>query len=358
MIHTTVMEEIMERFHHSIHLSIGLTCHTSGLSLPFVGQWSTERYRLDYYKQAVQWAELGCMDAVLLDGALLPSHLQETKGVDPVTLAAALTPTSKHIGLIPTLATAHYEPYFIARGLASLDHISKGRSGWLLHTPSLQAEVERSGELLSVTRKLWDSWKDGAVIIDKEAGIYARPELVQPINHHGTYFQVKGPLNVNRPLQGHPVIACGIAREEEFDTAIKHADWIVLHAADASMRQAHYTKLKQLAAANGRDPNQLRISQLIHIEEINNKASTHSMSNVFDGPFIGNMDNLLHAMIHAIDTKQADGFHFVFDHLHQHLPSLIEQLIPELQQRGLFRQSYSGRTLRQHLGLQRPAAIL
>jgi hypothetical protein len=36
---------------------------------------------------------------------------------------------------------------------------------------------------------------------------------------------------------------------------------------------------------------------------------------------------------------------------------VVRMVIPELQHRGLFRDSYSGSTLRDHLGLQRPVSV-
>jgi inactivated superfamily I helicase len=38
------------------------------------------------------------------------------------------------------------------------------------------------------------------------------------------------------------------------------------------------------------------------------------------------------------------------------LNDFVELVIPELQRRGLFRTEYTGRTLREHLGLPRPAS--
>jgi hypothetical protein len=38
------------------------------------------------------------------------------------------------------------------------------------------------------------------------------------------------------------------------------------------------------------------------------------------------------------------------------LDDFVELVVPELQRRGLFRTEYSGTTLRDHLGLPRPAS--
>jgi FMN-dependent oxidoreductase (nitrilotriacetate monooxygenase family) len=51
----------------------------------------------------------------------------------------------------------------------------------------------------------------------------------------------------------------------------------------------------------------------------------------------------------------ADGFNVLVPHLPGGLEDVANKVIPELQRRGLFRQDYSGTTLREHLGLKRPA---
>ena len=38
------------------------------------------------------------------------------------------------------------------------------------------------------------------------------------------------------------------------------------------------------------------------------------------------------------------------------LDDFVELVLPELRRRGLFRTEYEGRTLREHLGLKRPAS--
>jgi hypothetical protein len=50
----------------------------------------------------------------------------------------------------------------------------------------------------------------------------------------------------------------------------------------------------------------------------------------------------------------SDGFNVMFSHLPGGLDDVVDKLVPELQRRGLFRNEYEGRTLREHLGLPRP----
>lgn len=55
------------------------------------------------------------------------------------------------------------------------------------------------------------------------------------------------------------------------------------------------------------------------------------------------------------EQRAADGFNILVPHLPAGLENVARLLVPELQRRGLFRTAYSGRTLREHLGLRRPA---
>ncbi len=52
--------------------------------------------------------------------------------------------------------------------------------------------------------------------------------------------------------------------------------------------------------------------------------------------------------------EAADGFNFIPAYLPGSLDDFVNLVIPELQRRGLFRKEYTGRTLREHLGLPRP----
>ncbi len=106
--------------------------------------------------------------------------------------------------MIATAATNQHEPYNLARRFASLDTISKGRTGWNLVASS--ESFERDAEYVEVVSGLWDSWEDDAFVYDKAAGRFFVPEKMHVLNHKGEHFTVRGPLNVNRSPQGKPVI--------------------------------------------------------------------------------------------------------------------------------------------------------
>jgi alkanesulfonate monooxygenase len=57
-----------------------------------------------------------------------------------------------------------------------------------------------------------------------------------------------------------------------------------------------------------------------------------------------------------LETGASDGFNIMFHTVPQGVEEFVDQVIPELTRRGIFRETYTGTTLRDHLGLQRPAS--
>ena len=56
------------------------------------------------------------------------------------------------------------------------------------------------------------------------------------------------------------------------------------------------------------------------------------------------------------ENGACDGFNVMPPVLPQSLNEFVDLVVPELQKRGLFRTAYEGRTLRENLGLERPAS--
>ena len=71
--------------------------------------------------------------------------------------------------------------------------------------------------------------------------------------------------------------------------------------------------------------------------------------------FVGTPEQLADHVIAAQDAGAVDGFTIMGSTLPYELRAFAEQVVPILQARGRFRTEYSGRTLRDHLGLDRPA---
>jgi len=77
-----------------------------------------------------------------------------------------------------------------------------------------QVRYGRAQESIEVCKGLWDSWDDDAFIRDTQSGLYFKPESMHTLNHKGTTYNVRGPLNVPRPPQGYPVIVQAGASDE------------------------------------------------------------------------------------------------------------------------------------------------
>ncbi|QVX17635.1 LLM class flavin-dependent oxidoreductase [Pseudomonas congelans] len=70
---------------------------------------------------------------------------------------------------------------------------------------------------------------------------------------------------------------------------------------------------------------------------------------------IGTPEQIADELQRWFEQGAADGFNVLVPHLPGGLEDVAQLLVPELQRRGLFRTEYEGTTLRDNLGLQRPA---
>lgn len=189
---------------------------------------------LDYYRNIASVLERGKFDFLFFADRLgvadrfggdldlgIRHGDQDATRMDPVPLLGALSAVTHSIGLGATRSTTYDMPYHIAREFRTLDHLSAGRAGWNVVTSMNDGEAmnfgidthlghderyDRADEFMEVAFKLWDSWKPDALVLDKKRGVYADPSKVQYINHVGTYFKSRGPLNIPASSQGRPVI--------------------------------------------------------------------------------------------------------------------------------------------------------
>lgn len=71
--------------------------------------------------------------------------------------------------------------------------------------------------------------------------------------------------------------------------------------------------------------------------------------------FVGTAATIADQMQHWLEERASDGFNVMFSHAPGGVEAFCDKVVPELQRRGLFRSAYTGTTLRDHLGLRRPA---
>lgn len=70
---------------------------------------------------------------------------------------------------------------------------------------------------------------------------------------------------------------------------------------------------------------------------------------------IGSAEQVADKLEEWFVNKACDGFNVKFPHFPGAVDDFVDLVIPELQKRGLFRTEYTGQTLRENLGLKRPA---
>ncbi|WP_410631034.1 LLM class flavin-dependent oxidoreductase [Amycolatopsis sp. cmx-4-83] len=271
------------------HLALSALVHGSGGHI--AGWRHPEAYaagQLDFafHAELARLLERGRFDAFFVaDVVAIWGHQLDSlsrtgraEHFEPLTLLSALSTVTSHIGLVGTATTTYHEPYHIARKFASLDHLSHGRAGWNIVTSVVPLEAanfgraehldhtlryRRADEFVDVVRQLWDSFSDKAVVRDVAGARYYDPDQLRPPEHHGEHFRVRGPLNISRPPQGHPVLFQAGSSETGQDFAARHGEVLFTAQPDLAAAQAFSTGIKARVTAAGRDPGQVRVWPLL-----------------------------------------------------------------------------------------------
>lgn len=409
---------------------------------------SPEFLRASHYIRIAKILEAARFDLVFIPDALsVPRSLggafapaiewgSGSPRLDPIPVLTLMAGATEHLGIAATISTGYQEPYNLARSLATLDHMTDGRTGWNVVTSFQDAEAQNFGqdklpkrneryaraeEFLEATTRLWDSWADDTIIGDKQTGVFGKPASVEAIDYVGEYIKVQGPLSVPRSPQGYPVIIQAGASEVGRDFAARWADVIFCSHESLESGIDFYADIKRRAFEHGRDPDQLKIlpaatsvvgldmadaqakherfadlvnpiaglSRLAYhvnvdltkydldgplptLEEVGveghyrevvefaerEKLSIRQIGRWYgartEGSMIGSAADIADNMERWMDHGAADGFMIQATHVPGAFIDFAEQVVPELQRRGLFRTEYEGATMRDNLGLKRP----
>ncbi|HET6509001.1 MAG TPA: NtaA/DmoA family FMN-dependent monooxygenase [Baekduia sp.] len=225
-----------------------------------------ERAKLHMYFIADRVAIVGGEDMTI--ASTMPEHLT----LEPSTMISALSQHTEQIGLLITSATTYDHPYHVARRLATADHLSGGRLAWNVvaggavdDAPNFGLEpvphdtrYERAEEFVDAVRGLWDSFDDDAFVLDREGNRFYDPDKVHVLGLRGEFVSSRGPLNVARPPQGHPVIAQAGASGPGKALAARVGDVVFGMPLTIAAAREFRTTLKEMAAGNGRDPEQVK----------------------------------------------------------------------------------------------------
>ena len=267
------MGAVMRQMHLGVFV-LGTGNHSAGWR--YEGA-ATSNNELAVIEEIGRIAERGRFDLLFISDGLVmdpgdhPSFLCR---FEPTTLISVLSASTRHIGLGATVSTSFNEPYNVARIFASIDHISQGRAAWNVVTSAQvraalnfsrdthmehELRYEVAQEFVDVVKGLWDCWDDGAIVADKTTGQYIDPAKVRPLDHKGRFFQVKGPINMARCPQGHPVIIQAGGSPSGLELAARTADVVFSVVQELGAAKAAYADLKGRMAKYGRGPDQLAV---------------------------------------------------------------------------------------------------
>lgn len=435
------------------HMSLVAFMQAGNTSV-YAGSWrhpATEHRFLDasYYADLGRLLERGCFDLMFFDDRLAMPGIYGGSvaeavryGARPVKLdlsvvLGVVAGATSRIGLGATYSTTYYAPYHVARTFSTLDHLSGGRAAWNVVTSVNDSEAQnfgakhhmtpaerydRADEFLEAVTGLWGTWDADAMVLDREAGIFADPEKVRELNYHGTHFDVRGPLTVPQSPQGQPVIMQAGSSGRGRDFASRWAELIFTGDPGIEVARKHYADQKKRLAEIGRNPAEIRIcpmayavvgesdahaaereqvflNDLVHplasltllSELMNYDFSVHDLDDIvtdelvnattgirglvenirahvggtmrirdlanhratlLQGPrFVGTARHVADQMEEWFTTEACDGFVLAATHLPGAFEDVVRMVVPELQRRDLFRKTYTGSTLRDHLGL-------
>jgi FMN-dependent oxidoreductase (nitrilotriacetate monooxygenase family) len=182
---------------------------------------------------------------------------------------AMMSRVTSHLGFGLTYASTFMHPFYTARLLNSLDHVTNGRIAFNVITSQRRADYanygydelldhneryERLEEFIDVCRALWKSVDADAFVWDRTAGMVADPRKVRAINHVGKFFKVKGPLSVVPSPQGQPVIIQAGGSPRGTRAAAHVADHVFGLTKSIPLMVKQRSDLDQALRDEGRDP--------------------------------------------------------------------------------------------------------
>lgn len=408
----------------------------------------------DYYQEIARILEAGKFHMAFFDDRLaMPDRYGNDHAhtveygircvkMDPLIVLTTMGLVTEKLGLGATCSTTYYEPFDVARRFATLDLMSGGRAGWNVVTslndgealnmgrdshPEHDSRYDKADEFMEVVLGHWDTWEDGALIMDKTSGRFADPTKVKRLDHKGAAFKSRGPFTVPRSDQGHPVIiqAGASGRGQRF--AGRWGEVIFTAARNLTVAREGYASVRNEAAKAGRDPEQMFLCNLttpvcaatkaeaedkmalinklpLEIDALSLLAealnydfaskdldeplttdelkSMQGILGIRDGvlknsgksnpsardfvtfsgrgqvhdAMVGGPKEIADKLEEMFVERGCDGFVIAATYVPGSYADFVQHIVPELQRRGLFQKEYRGKTLRENLGLKRPAA--
>ena len=415
------------------------------------GLWTHPRDRADSYNRLGYWTDLartlerGLFDALFLADVLgiydvyrggpetALRHAVQVPVNDPLLLIPAMALVTRNLGFGVTSTLTFEPPYPFARRMSTLDHLTEGRIGWNIVTGYLNSAAHGMGQraqashdtryavaedYMQVVYKLWEaSWEDGAVLRDRNRGVFADPDRIHRVIHDGPYYQLDAIHLAEPSPQRTPVLYQAGASTRGRQFAADHAECVFINGPSQRVVAPIVADIRRRAAASGRDPAEILIFTLMTIvtdrtdalaeekladyrryvseegalalmsgwtgvdfsalppDEPLRFTERDAMVSALESFTIADPDRVwtvreiaAHAAIggrgpvvagsprRVVDTMQewlantgVDGFNLAYAVTPETFENIVDLIVPELQERGVYKTDYAPGTLREKL---------
>src|SRR5690349_17066651 len=236
---------------------------------------------------------VGQLDVYGGDASAALSRGVQTPVTDPLLAVSAMAAATEHLGFGITVSTTYESPYLLARKFSTLDHLTGGRIGWNIVTSLLDSAARNiigrdrqiphderyamAQEFLEVTYKLWEgSWEPGAVLRDRDRGVYTDAGKVHPIGHQGRYFSVPGAHLVEPSPQRTPVLFQAGTSPAGREFAARNAELVFAGDPRPDVLRANIEDIRRRAVGHGRGPDSIKFLTSVEIVTDSTDSAAHA----------------------------------------------------------------------------------
>ncbi|KRE55806.1 nitrilotriacetate monooxygenase [Arthrobacter sp. Soil736] len=312
--------------------------------------------------------------------ALLPGGRDVAGRLNALQRAAFAGPVTSSIVLVPEVDTVYTEPFHVSTQLASLDYVSGGRAGWLVAASKTEEDAAAVGrdvvsaeglareaaDSIEVSRRLWDSWEDDAVIRDVATGRYLDVDKLHYADFAGETYSVKGPSIIPRPLQGQLPVLVPAGLLAPGDLASGAADVLLVSAPTPELLAAEVSDARGGARFQSDAPTTAGapavVAELDVVLDARGQTAASRLAELDAhtpwqsrrARFVGTAAELTELLAALLET--ADGVRLHPAVLDVELEELAQLVLPALRRRGLLAPVRPDGSFRELLGLRRPAS--
>jgi len=397
-----------------VHLGVFFT--GVGPQLIWADPSCASHHEIETFVEVAQLLELGLFDAFFLGEGL---RVRENRGKvfdldvsgrpDAITQLAELAAVTGRIGLVATQNATYNYPADLARRLASLDLISGGRAGWNIVTTDNawtggnfrhggwlphERRYKRATQFAEAAKQLWEAGAPVDVHTDL-VSFRAAPTVPPSLQGRPVLFQAgdsAGDLRARlakygrQPDEVRILPSASVVVGDTPEEAAEKARWVRSEQingprAIAYLEQYWGTDLSaydpdgplpdiepspdEIDPSRGTIAIERRTGKLQLIQSWRDLAAERGLSirqlvlevSCGHATFTGTPGQIADTWAHYVRTRAVDGFNITPHLLPSALADIVDKVVPELQDRGVYRTHYEGTTLREHLALPplRPA---